>query len=96
MQGGLDLAFHGSTDREGPWGNEERQPINVIKDRKVFSVSRLRSRCSMLPLVQRRGERSLRTSMWYKPLKSTSFGDFSFAMYEANYFMEDAGEVISL
>lgn len=42
---------------------------------------------------QLRGERSLRDSMWYKPLKSTAYGEFSFAIYEAKYFMHDAVEV---
>ncbi|BBN10952.1 pyruvate dehydrogenase phosphatase [Marchantia polymorpha subsp. ruderalis] len=94
-EGGLDLAFHGGSDREtDAWNGEHRRPFSVIKDRKIFSVSKLRSRCSMISLSgQRRGERSLRSSMWYKPLKSTAYGEFSFAMYEANYFMEDAGEV---
>lgn len=41
------------------------------------------------------GLRALRDrgGMWQEKLKKTSYGDFSFAMYEANYVMEDTSQV---
>jgi hypothetical protein len=34
-----------------------------------------------------------RGGVWHKKLKKTAFGEFSFAMYEANYVMEDTSQV---
>ncbi|GAQ84673.1 Protein phosphatase 2C family protein [Klebsormidium nitens] len=95
---GLDVALHGAAE---PLGQSDRlKGVFVNPTPHVapgFQFSSLKRRiasavptdCASLRLKAQRD----RGGMWQEKLKKTSYGDFSFAMYEANYVMEDTSQV---
>lgn len=105
---GLDVAFHGgeqtSQGRESVEGSPVHRFVHLSRNRSKLLSTSLRRWLTkaVFPRKRKSGStkgdatgysRGGRREVWYKALEWTAFGHFSLAMYEANYVMEDTGEV---
>lgn len=73
---------------KGPSQREWAIKTHLVAFPGVF-LQRVSSDCLPWKGLSRRD----RGGVWHKKLKKTAFGEFSFAMYEANYVMEDTSQV---
>lgn len=102
---GLDVAFHGGEDtiqdEEGHQVHMKRFLNRAVRRRlgvlappsffRMFGRDNEGGKGENLGAGY--GGIGAKKEVWYKALETTPFGYYSFAMYEANYIMEDIGQV---